>query len=322
MAEKTTRYFKSKEWIEKTKLSYTTTPSREFSEISVGQNSIPVVMENINIGQNSSVRALRFAGIFTSDYLDFEGRESITPDDITQILTAAQSTKSDLIWLSNIPHHSNFYVALRNYQEEKRGDVRLLDCVPTFGIVCEETYDDYLKSISKNTRRNIKRKNRKLDDLGASFSIAPADRDLISQFLEIQDMRAREKALSSIQDDKQMKLFISSLKNEVSVFFSTLSISGKPISQLLLLVHDKSIAIFMQGFDPKWARYSPSFCNISRLIKYAHEQGFAYIDFLRGEEEYKLRFCNTKVELSKFVAILNPKIDINKVVSFVENFEE
>jgi CelD/BcsL family acetyltransferase involved in cellulose biosynthesis len=78
----------------------------------------------------------------------------------------------------------------------------------------------------------------------------------------------------------------------------------------------------MQGFDPEWYDYSPSFCNISRLIEHAHDNGYAYVDFLRGDEEYKHRFANTQVDMVKFVAVLNSQVDKEELFAFLNKYEE
>lgn len=321
MAERISRYFTNKNWVENTQASYMPNSKRQFTEITLGHGSLPVVIEEIDLGNDASFNALRFSGIFTSDYLDFKGRESVVEIDVLKMISDAKELGSDLVWLSNIPNSSRLFSVLNNLVDEN-DSMEFIPCVSTFGFVCEETHDDYLKSLSKNTRRNIKRKNKKLDNVGATYLIKPVDQTSIRQFFEMQQLRANEKNMSPIRENDRLRNFIESMVNDSSIYFSTISVSNKPISQLMLLIEDHSIAIYMQAFDPEWSSYSPSFCNISRLTRYAHEQGYSYVDFLRGDEKYKMHFCNTRVDMSKFIAVLNPEIAINQAISYIESCEE
>lgn len=321
--ERTSRFFKRKDWVDKVKDSFGNQTEREFVEFDLGGVEVSMVLEEFPVG-GKKLKALRFAGIYMSDYLDFEGRELVREENVAKLTQQATEVGVDFLWLSNIPTHSRLFEVLQKHNLKEGGEkTRFLESVPTLGVVCEDTFDDYLMNgVSKNTRRNIRRKNRKLDEKGARFEVVPADERNTLQFLESQDKRAKDKGLHSVMEDDEVERFIKSLSGAEDVYVANLIVGNKAISQLILLVHDKIISIFMQGFDPEWYDYSPSFCNISRLIEHAHDSGYAYVDFLRGDEEYKHRFANTQADMVKFVAVLNSQVDKEELFAFLNKYEE
>ena len=115
-----------------------------------------------------------------------------------------------------------------------------------------------------------------------------------------------------------------SLVNVDNVYVAKLSIGSEDASMLLLFVDNvtKTIGIYMQGFDSRWTDLSPSFCAMSYLMEYAHEHGFRYVDFLRGDETYKSNFVNRQIQLDKYVFILDDEVDKADVEETIGAYEE
>jgi CelD/BcsL family acetyltransferase involved in cellulose biosynthesis len=61
---------------------------------------------------------------------------------------------------------------------------------------------------------------------------------------------------------------------------------------------------------------------LAKTIEQAISTGISYIDFLRGDESYKQHFVNNRIDMIKFVAILNPNLDETEVISFINNYQE
>ena len=127
---------------------------------------------------------------------------------------------------------------------------------------------------------------------------------------------------SILAEDKEFNNAVMELESNPDVKISEVKVDGDIASQLLLLFDRDQIGVFIQSFNQKFASLSPSFCNFVYLIRCAHKEGFNYVDLLRGDELYKRHFANNVIELTKFIAILNPNLDSEPVMRYIEEYEE
>ena len=64
------------------------------------------------------------------------------------------------------------------------------------------------------------------------------------------------------------------------------------IAYFLILTYAETLALWNCGFNPDYQDYCPSKMLINEVAKYAFDNGYKYIDFLRGNEHYKLQWTN------------------------------
>lgn len=319
--------FSRRDWLEKVEASYQS-PSREFLTI-VTQSSkdkdivFPLVIETITLPKVGIVKLARFAGVFVSDYF------SVNPDvDQEAYLDLKQQLEAmgiDGVWFSNIRVESEFSQIIKTLDHGE-----ILSNIPSVGLFCDLSFDQWLVKKSKNMRKNAKRKFESLsgyaESLGESieFVTKPASTDSIRTLLANQQTRADQKGFDAFIEKSEFSSFVRSLKDTPSVLAGELKVGDRILSSLLFFVDEenKSIAFYMQSFDAQWERFSPSFCAIIKLIEYAHDNGFLYVDFLRGDEDYKRHFTDNKFEMIKFVDVINNSVSLGNLVDFVSSYEE
>lgn len=282
---------------------------------------IPLVLEELEVPDLGNVCFGRYASVYLSDYFDFSNSESLSRDSIEELRNKADDNGVDVLWLSNLPLNENFYAVLHEFSKD-REDCYFLDCIPTLGVKCHSSYGEYLLSLSKNSRRNIRRKNEALRKVGVKHRIVPLTGEKIGVFLRNQAARAQSVNLDVIANNLALLRTITDIIDMEGVQVSELYIGEKVISQLLLLIGNQTIGVLAQSFDSAYSEYSPSFCNFANLIEYAHVHGYKYVDLLRGNEDYKRHFINNVIEMRKFVLILNPSVDPTTLIPFLERFEE
>lgn len=321
---KRSEYFQHSFWFENIRSSFSS-DTRTFvcADIPTSRTkaALPLVIDQIN-GGVTTFSACRFGSVYFSDYLDFPGIDFSTQGTVDEIISTARSQNADVVWLSNIPAETVLGKTLACYRNDN-ASCHVLGCIPTVGIDCPDTYDNYLASLSKNNRRNIRRKTEALTLLGVTHQIVPATEEKIISLLGLQQMRAADQdSLDPLNADLNVTKFLTSLVGKPGVEISEVLLDGKPISQILLLRDKTTLAVLAQGFDPKYNAYSPSFVNLAKTIEHAISTGISYIDFLRGDESYKQHFVNNRIDMIKFVAILNPNLDETEVISFINNYQE
>lgn len=87
-------------------------------------------------------------------------------------------------------------------------------------------------------------------------------------------------------------------------FPSLLTPQEHPVAVLLVFENKKMNAFYVQGYDPVFKHLSPSRCAIALYLRYLAECKHGGLDFLRGDEEYKLEFCNRKYDLMRVTSAI------------------
>lgn len=317
-------------WLENVKQSFQK-DNREFIEIIVindeGINiTVPIVIDRMQLESGKNVLFARFAGVYTSDYF-----ETSIPIDVTalnNLKNQLQRKGVDALWLSNIRVDSLTGATLT--EDIQSGSAVTVPNIPTVGLYCDLSYHDWLSKKSKNMRRNAKRKWQKLNehaqslDESLSFSVNAATPATIQQLLVNQEQRALQTGKDAFNQSHDFSAFITSLSDHPNVMVGELMIGDDVLASLLFLQDkdQKTLAFYMQSFDSKWEEFSPSFNAILKLVEYAHSEGFLYLDFLRGEEDYKQHFVDHQVDMMKYIYILSTNHESQEVVDFIAHYEE
>ncbi len=77
-----------------------------------------------------------------------------------------------------------------------------------------------------------------------------------------------------------------------------------PVAVLLIFENEKLNAFYAQGYDPAFKQISPSRCAIALYLRHLAECKHGGLDFLRGDEEYKLEFCHRQYDLMRVTATI------------------
>ncbi len=300
--------------------------NRLFTEAKIplyrGETSLSLVFEKFNLNSKEIFTACRFGPVYFSDYFDFKGIDLSTLSTLNQIIEHAQNNNADLIWFSNIPKESQFYQVLKQFSQSYSNSY-FLECIPTVGINLSYNYTKYLQGISRNCRHNILRKTKALDSQKAQHSIISATEENLQNLLNLQNSRSKaNNSLNSFLENQEIYSFIMNLAKKSGIKISQIEINETVISQLLILEFNNTLAVLIQGFHQEFAKYSPSFVNLSKLIEYASLNGFNYIDLLRGKEGYKKHFINQENPMTKFLYFTNQNTNTNTIIDFIKRFEE
>ena len=158
------------------------------------------------------------------------------------------------------------------------------------------TWEEYLTSIGKKQRHEIKRKWKNLEENTQSIfsvvdSVENIDRD-VADFIRLHKSSSPEKA--AFWNEKQTTYFsqivTAAAKNTwLKLFF--LETNGQRSATMLCFEYRQRLYLFNSGYDPTtFAHLSVGNVLTSYTIKDAIERGLKCYDFLRGDEEYKFRY--------------------------------
>ena len=162
----------------------------------------------------------------------------------------------------------------------------------------EGSYDQYLKTLGKRMRRNLRYYTRQLfDKMGADFDYI-RDENLISQEIDrlftLHYKRFQAKQKQSIFQTNSRGKFHKKIgklfwENDILRLYY-LKVRNQTIAMIYAFEFGEEIFAFQSGMDPEWSKYSPQTILYSRIIQEAFSSGKKRFDFMRGTHEYKFRW--------------------------------
>ena len=203
---------------------------------------------------------------------------------------------SQLEWstlsLYSLPHDSPTLVHLPELARARGYRVDITEGEVSPGIALPGTWDEYLSSLSKKQRHELRRKLRRLESAeGARWYSVNEPDDIegsMSDFLALLQLSRQDKHRFLTP---QRERFFRSIGTElgalgmVKLFF--MEIGGERVASALCFDYGSSRMLYNSGYNPEFGYYSPGFLLKALSLKSAVQEGKEYFDFLRGDEAYK-----------------------------------
>jgi CelD/BcsL family acetyltransferase involved in cellulose biosynthesis len=167
-----------------------------------------------------------------------------------------------------------------------------------------ESWECYLKTLSANTRKEMRRKERKFTEKYRTRFLIHADPDACRTGFEcLVDLNRRRFTAADIKGgflDPEFTAFHerflaspSEAQGEYPVRIAILEADGRAVAAQYLLALGDTWYSYQSGMDPDLANDSPgSVLDVYILRHLIENAGVKCFDFLRGNESYKQRFSN------------------------------
>ncbi|CAN5275742.1 hypothetical protein BH10PAT2_BH10PAT2_1250 [soil metagenome] len=249
----------------------------------------------VNVDQK---KEMRFIGcVDVSDYLDFIVDQNFADEvyhAVGEYLTAMQEI--DTAFFCSIPERS---LTLTVFQENmsKKGwktEQKQQDVCPV--IELPKSWDEYLGSIGKKQRHEIKRKWEKLfKEQEAEFELIelPTETDsAITDFILLHQASSKDKKNFWNEEHVQFfKYFAQKTAESKWLKLYFLKISGIRVATMLGFEYNHQFYLYNSGYvSDNFREYGIGSVLTAYTIQQAIERGNTRYDFLRGDEEYKFRF--------------------------------
>jgi CelD/BcsL family acetyltransferase involved in cellulose biosynthesis len=254
-----------------------------------------------------------------SDYLDLiceTGQEEAVHQAFLDHLDG-EGLEFDILDFCSIPQDSTTYTGLRE-KAEARGYQTLVEVEDVCPIIpLPETWDDYLMSIDKKQRHEIRRKLRKADAADTRFIVVGSEHDLQTEMQIFVDLHQKSTPEKDEFMDAQMQGFFFEvaqvLQDRGWLQLAFVEMYGEKTAGLLNFDYGDAILVYNSGYDPMQYRHlSPGIVVTARCIEHAISLGRRKFDFLRGDEVYKYRFGAEDTEVRRLL-IAKPGVDLRAV---------
>ena len=209
--------------------------------------------------------------------------------------------------LNSIPDNSPTIKKMSKYLEQNNWQVDLTEEDVSPRISLPSTFDEYLSSLSKKNRHEIRRKLRRLDKIKDveeyEFSKYQDIKDNLDDFFKLLRMSSDEKKefmnLSRENFFRDLSLELS-LQNQTRLRF--LDIENKRVATSLSFVTNDTKYLYNSGYDPEYRDLSVGVLNHIFAIKNSISEKNKVFDFMRGDEVYKYRLGGINQTISKLIA--------------------
>ncbi|RYG68392.1 GNAT family N-acetyltransferase [bacterium] len=160
------------------------------------------------------------------------------------------------------------------------------------------TYDEYVKSLGKNMREQIKRYPKRLDkQFATEYELAKTPTQLeraLDDLFRLHGKRWRAKGQTGVlglpNRQRFHRLVCEKFLEKDWLRLWTLRCDGQAVCVLLSYFWGGKYSFFIGGFEPEMMKMSVGTCLFAKVFQHAIEEGATEFDFLRGAEEYKYRY--------------------------------
>lgn len=160
------------------------------------------------------------------------------------------------------------------------------------GVALPDTLDDYLASLRKKDRHELRRKFRRLEaaDTARHYAIADAA-DLpraMDDFLRLMRLsRADKSDFMTPEREAFFHALARELHAQGALRLYFLELDGVRVAASFCMDYQGTRLLYNSGYDPAYAHLATSLLLKALCLRDAIEAGMRYFDFLRGDERYK-----------------------------------
>jgi CelD/BcsL family acetyltransferase involved in cellulose biosynthesis len=167
----------------------------------------------------------------------------------------------------------------------------------------------WFRSLGKKGRNNFWRGERILTELGGTVSfqcLDPAERavgdDLrCAMVLKREWLRAKEPGSPLLgRDGETLEAMLRAAADTGLLRLFVLSCGGRMVAASVNFVGTDTMDAFLTCYDAAFGRASPGTLLMVHYTRWAFDNGMRKVDFLRGDEPFKLHFANCEVGLTTY----------------------
>lgn len=174
----------------------------------------------------------------------------------------------------------------------------------SFELKLSSDWDSFLAGLKKKQRHEVRRKLRRLENEGGSYSFRVIEQpreieEFYPGFIELFKQNPEKADFLNEQMGRYFKTLILNTADAGLTRFGLLELEGKTIAAVLYFDYDNCIYLYNSGYDSDYHNLSAGLLSKILTIKHSVEQGKKTFDFLKGEEVYKSRLGGTATPIYK-----------------------
>lgn len=228
----------------------------------------------------------------TVDYNDFMVRPGYEASFFDVLLGRMEEQSWDVMRLDSLVETSPTLAHLPDLARQRGYSVEVQHEDISSGILLPSTWEEYLSTLSKKNRHELRRKFRRLESLpdwNWTMVTDPSEVSLrLEDFIRLMRLSSRDKDQYMTADRERFFHKIAQRMaqlGQLRLFF--LEMEGKPVATSLCFDYASSRLLYNSGYDVDYSYYSVGLLLNALCLQEAIQRGIEYFDFLRGSEPYK-----------------------------------
>jgi CelD/BcsL family acetyltransferase involved in cellulose biosynthesis len=242
--------------------------------------------------------ALSQMGCSVSDYLDVmvaKGHVDHVYTALIETLTGTDFPHWDAVNFCNLPEASPMNDQFRTMAEAHGliADHRVQTVSPF--IALPATWDEYLATLDKKQRHEVRRKLRRVEEVPTRWYIIERAEEIDEAVKDFVALHRKSSADKGAFMTSEMEGFFLEICRRLLpagwLQLQFLEVEGVRAAAMLNFVYQNNVLVYNSGYDPeKYGQFSPGIILNAHSIQDAISSKRRVFDFLRGDEEYKYRF--------------------------------
>jgi CelD/BcsL family acetyltransferase involved in cellulose biosynthesis len=292
-------------------------PQAELALISARENDRLIGIAPLFLSEHDGKQALLLLGsIEISDYLDLIVRADDLSRFLSELLDFLASPALDgpgqatsaITWPAidwyNLPESSPTLTALEAEVAKRGWMYKPEPFRPSLSVPLPGDFEAYLMNIDKKQRHEIRRKMRRAeaDERDVRWYIVEEESTLeaeIDLFLALMaNDHHKEDFLSEVMR-AQMRASVHAAFKAGWLQLAFLEVDGKKAAGYLNFDYGNRIYVYNSGLDFNYGDLSPGWVLLGYLLQWANENSRAEFDFMRGDEDYKVKFGGVKRDVMR-----------------------
>lgn len=238
------------------------------------------------------------------DFQDFIVKPGRREDFLNTLLDDVTSSGVSTLELAHVRPDSIVLTELAGLARRRGHAVETVPEDVSFEMTLPGDFDEYLSTLNRKQRHEIRRKLRRLGEAGeAGYRLVtgreavPAEMD--GFFRMFTESRHDKADFLTAQMETFFRLLTSALAETGILSIGVLELDARPIASVICFDYDNCRYLYNCGYEPEYTGVSAGLMNKIYTIKNCIENGITRFDFLKGEEAYKHHLGGREVPLSR-----------------------
>lgn len=253
---------------------------------------VPLMREGEGAASSAPTR-LSFAGdTEVCDYMDFPCTSGREPELLAAMFRSLGEEPWDELSLWALREDSPVFAALPAVCAEAGLAIASQheDVCPQIALASD--FEEYVSSLDKKDRHELRRKLRKLPQAGeVELEIIESPDEAaaaLDDFLwMLRESRADKATFMTPQMESFFRNLVVNLASEGLIEMIFLKLGGKRTACVLCFRAGNESLLYNSGYDPAYSHFSVGLLSKALALQRAIKQGKTRFDFLRGHERYK-----------------------------------
>ncbi len=268
---------------------------------SVKKQSKTIGIAPLMIKENN---AYFIGNINVCDYLDFivePGEEHDFFKALLQNLTQAGIARLEL---EPLRQDSVTLTNLSKIAEERKIPAVMNKVDVSLDLSLPPTWEAYLELLNAKQRHELKRKMRRLSEMGnINFRVSlDANNKDIALFLKLfQDSREDKAAFLTPAMESFFQSLFKTMAEEKLLRINVLESNAKPIAATVCLDYKDIVYLYNSGYEPEYRWLSAGLISKAMCIQESIARNKKCFDFLKGNEEYKYHLGGNEIPIYRYI---------------------